>query len=67
MARHEVKAAHFVAHSFGTFVVAHTTHLYPDLVKSTLLCDPVWPHCCRDRHSFGCTTPLRYGKLVGAS
>lgn len=41
MDRHNVKAAHFVAHSFGTFVVAHTTHLYPDLVKSTLLCDPV--------------------------
>jgi len=44
MELHGVKAAHFVAHSFGTFVVAHMTHLYPDLVKSTLLCDPV-RHC----------------------
>lgn len=46
MERHQVRAAHFVAHSFGTFVVAHTTHLYPDLVKSTLLCDPVRPSSC---------------------
>eukprot|EP00892_Ulva_mutabilis_P006768 jgi/Ulvmu1/4463/UM002_0188.1 len=46
MERHCVKAAHFVAHSFGTFVVAHTAHLYPDLIKSTLLCDPVCMLTC---------------------
>jgi hypothetical protein len=39
--RHGVQRSHFAAHSFGTFVLAHLRHLYPDVVASMLLCDPV--------------------------
>ena len=39
--RHNVPRAHFAAHSFGTFVVAHLRHLYPSTVFTLLLCDPV--------------------------
>lgn len=39
--RHGVRRAHFAAHSFGTFVVAHLRHLYPHAIASMLLCDPV--------------------------
>jgi pimeloyl-ACP methyl ester carboxylesterase len=39
--RHGVQQSHFAAHSFGTFVLAHLRHLYPDVVASMLLCDPV--------------------------
>jgi pimeloyl-ACP methyl ester carboxylesterase len=44
LSRHRVHSAHFIAHSFGTFVVAHLRHLYGSLIKSALLCDPV--RCC---------------------
>ena len=48
--RHNVLRAHFAAHSFGTFVVAHLRHLYPTTVLSLLLCDPVrFFQTCADR------------------
>jgi pimeloyl-ACP methyl ester carboxylesterase len=41
--RHQLQSvgAHFIAHSYGTFILSHTLHLYPNVVKSALLCDPV--------------------------
>jgi pimeloyl-ACP methyl ester carboxylesterase len=41
--RHQLQlvGAHFIAHSYGTFILSHMLHLYPNLVKSALLCDPV--------------------------
>ena len=39
--RHRIASAHFAAHSFGTFVVAHLRHLYPSTILTLLLCDPV--------------------------
>ena len=39
--RHGVQQAHVAAHSFGTFVAAHARHLYPRMIRTMLLCDPV--------------------------
>lgn len=39
--RHDVPAANMCGHSFGTFVIAHLRKLYPELVASVLLLDPV--------------------------
>lgn len=38
---HCIETAHFVGHSFGTFIVARMRHMHPQCVKSTLLCEPV--------------------------
>jgi pimeloyl-ACP methyl ester carboxylesterase len=40
---HSLEAAHFCAHSFGTFILARMQQLYPNVVKSALLCEPVRP------------------------
>lgn len=38
---HRARAAHFIAHSFGTFVVANLCRQRPQVVRSSLLIDPV--------------------------